>query len=383
VSVFLTSQQFRTVKHLFYLLIAVLLLLDSQAAFRVARRDPWIWALVGLMCVSALWSDSPAWVIKRGLVTLQTTTFGLYLALRFSLAGQVRLLAWVLAVTVAANVVYLVVAPGSAFMIYEGKRAFLGFMGHKNGMGILAALALPIFMLRARTRSPGRWVMLSGIGVVVALLVLSRSLTGALVGLTLCMMVALLPVSRRLRRPAIVLLPPAVLAMGAAAAMLGLADGVLVLLGRDPTLTGRTEIWREALPVVLERPLLGHSIASFWQRDIVEKNFVWFSTAHNGFLQQAIELGLVGVALLLLQIFSMLSHSMRRFGRQAGQEAIWPICMVSFFFLYNFSEVVLMKENSIVWVLVVAASLGVRRAAVRRRRRPQRQGEPEMLEANG
>jgi len=171
--------------------------------------------------------------------------------------------------------------------------------------------------------------------------------------------------------------------MAAAAAVLGLADGVLVLLGRDPTLTGRTEIWRDVLPVVLERPLLGHSIVSFWQHDIVAKTFHWFSSAHNGFLQQAIELGLVGVALLLLQIFSMLSRSMRWFGRQAEQEAIWPICMVSLFFLYNFSEVVLMKENSIVWVLVVAASLGVRRAAVRRRRRPKRQGEPEMLEANG
>jgi len=378
-----SPQQFRIVKHLFYLLIAVLLLRDFPAAVRVARRDPWIWALVGLMCASALWSDNFVWATKRGLVTFQTTTFGLYLALRLSLEDQVRLLAWVLAVTLAANLVYLIVAPASAFMIYGGAPAFMGFLGHKNAVGLVTALSLPIFLLQASTRSADRWVMRSGIVVASVFLVLSRSLTGASVGLTLCMIVALLPVSRRLRRPAILLLPPAVLAMGTIAAMAGLADGVLFLLGRDSTLTGRTDIWREALPVILERPLLGHSNVSFWQRDIVAKTFVWFSNAHNGFLQQTIEFGVVGFALLVLQMSSTLFHAVRWHRRQAGREAIWPICMASFFLLYNLSEVLLMRENSLIWVLVVATSLGVRRAALRRRREPGRRGGPGMPEAKG
>jgi O-antigen ligase len=382
-SVFLTPQQFRIVKHLFYALIAFMLLLDFPAAVRVARRDPWVWALVGLMCASALWSDMPAWAIKRGLVTFQTTTFGLYLALRLSLADQVRVLAWVLAVTLVANVVYLVVAPGSAFMVYAGERAFMGFLGHKNGVGLLAALALPIFLLEARTPGARRWVMLSGIVVAAVLLVLSRSLTGAGVGLTLCMVVALLPLSRRLRRPAIVLFPPAVLGIGTIASIAGFADGVLVLLGRDPTLSGRTEIWHAVLPVILERPLLGNSIVSFWQLAIVEKTHLWFSNAHNGYLQLLIELGVVGLALLVLQTSSTLFHAVRWHGRQAGRGAIWPICMGSLFLLYNLTEVVLMRENSVIWVLVVATSLGVRRAAARRRRGPRRRGGPGMPAAKG
>ncbi len=370
VSALLSPPQFRIVKHLFYALIAVLLLRDFSAAVRVARRDPWIWALVGLMCASALWSDYSAAILKRGLVTFQTTTFGLYLALRLSLNDQVRVLAWVLAVTLAANLVFLVVTPASAFMIYGGETAFMGFLGHKNAVGLLTALALPVFLLQASTRSAGGWVMLSGIVVAAVLLVLSRSLTGASVGLTLCMIVALRPVSTRLRRPAILLLPPAVLVMITIAATAGLTDEVLALLGRDPTLTGRTEIWRDALPAILERPLLGHSVVNFWQRDAVKKSGVWFSNAHNGFLQQLINHGVLGLALLVLQISSTLLHAVRWHGRHAVQRAIWPICIGSLFLLYNLAEVVLMIENSLVWVLVVATSLGVRRAAGRRRGGP-------------
>jgi hypothetical protein len=77
----------------------------------------------------------------------------------------------------------------------------------------------------------------------------------------------------------------------------------------------------------------------------------------------------VGAALLVLQISSTLFHSVRWHGRQPGWGAIWPICMASLFFLYNFTEVVLMTENSVIWVLVVATSLGVRRVATRRQRR--------------
>ena len=159
----------------------------------------------------------------------------------------------------------------------------------------------------------------------------------------------------------------AVLGLGWIAAMAGLADGILVLLGRDPTLTGRTEIWREVIPVILERPLLGHSIVSYWQLDIVKNLQWWAATAHNGFLQILIDLGILGLALLVVQISSMFFHAVRWHGWQPGRGAIWPICMVSIFVLYNLVEVMLMTENSIIWVLVVATSLGVRRAAARRR----------------
>ena len=38
-------------------------------------------------------------------------------------------------------------------------------------------------------------------------------------------------------------------------------------LGRDATLTGRTETWAALVPVVAQQPLLGCGFASFWTNE--------------------------------------------------------------------------------------------------------------------
>ena len=352
--------QIRLVKHLFYALVLALLLLDLPATLRIARRDLWIWALLGLACTSALWSTAPVWVIKRGLVTVQTTAFGLYLASRFSLDEHLRLLKWVFATMLAVSVLHLAIDPATAFMTYNNEAALRGPFGHKNGMGFFMALTLPVFLLQTTLRSTGRWAMWLGVTGAVTLLVLSRSLSGAVIGLTVCAVIALVPHATRLRRPSLLLMPSILVIMGIIAATAGLADGFLAMLGRNPTLSGRIGIWQAALPVVLERPFLGHSIAAFWQLEIVEQTGVWFSTAHNGFLQMLIDLGVLGLGLFLLQMISMLVCALRWQRLQGGRRAVWPVCVCSFFILYNLSEVVLMRENSIIWVLYVATSFAVR-----------------------
>jgi len=199
-----------------------------------------------------------------------------------------------------------------------------------------------------------------GFAAAATVLVLSRSLTGTLVGLTLCVVVALAPYATRLRRPWLLLVPPLVVVMGTIAATAGLLDGLLTMLGKDPTLSGRTDLWRELLPLILERPLFGHSIVFFWQKEIYEQTNYWYGTAHNGYLQMLLELGAVGLVILFLQMISTIVCALRWQRLRGGRRAVWPLCMCSFMLLYNLSESLLMRENSLVWVLYVAASFSVR-----------------------
>ena len=76
---------------------------------------------------------------------------------------------------------------------------------------------------------------------------------------------------------------------------------MLSSLGRDPTLTGRTEIWQ----VVLSQhtnPLIGTGFESFWMGARLER--IWQMTekgiqeAHNGYLEIYLNLGWIGVGLL-------------------------------------------------------------------------------------
>lgn len=97
------------------------------------------------------------------------------------------------------------------------------------------------------------------------------------------------------------------------AAIVGTAIGVLFLhvgegaalqqMGRNPTLTGRTEIW-EGLLHFAGNPLLGTGFDSFWLGDRLTK--IWaggpllygINEAHDGYLETYLNLGWIGVTLL-------------------------------------------------------------------------------------
>jgi O-antigen ligase len=77
-------------------------------------------------------------------------------------------------------------------------------------------------------------------------------------------------------------------------------DSLLELMGKDPTLTGRTNIWAYVMPYIYQRPLLGWGYVAFfstlnpaaWE---VASALNWFAPeAHNGLLDILLSGGLVG-----------------------------------------------------------------------------------------
>ena len=101
------------------------------------------------------------------------------------------------------------------------------------------------------------------------------------------------------------------------ATIVGVSFGVLFLnvgggaalqsLGRNPTLTGRTEIWATVL-TFSGNPLFGTGFDSFWLGTRLER--IWASgsmlyginEAHNGYLETYLNLGWIGVTLLAVFI---------------------------------------------------------------------------------
>jgi O-antigen ligase len=83
------------------------------------------------------------------------------------------------------------------------------------------------------------------------------------------------------------------------------ADDVLAESNEEEvTLTGRTVIWERTLEEASSRPLLGHGFASF---DSPSLDYIWGvyrpPHAHNSFVQSYFDLGLVGLAVVLLLVF--------------------------------------------------------------------------------
>jgi O-antigen ligase len=73
-------------------------------------------------------------------------------------------------------------------------------------------------------------------------------------------------------------------------------------LGRDETLTGRTDTWAQLVPIVMSQPLFGLGFGSFWTT--ARRDFYDMSHGHNGYLDSLLELGMVGLAFYMVWLLS-------------------------------------------------------------------------------
>ena len=90
------------------------------------------------------------------------------------------------------------------------------------------------------------------------------------------------------------------------------------LLGREQegtagSLSNRLPLWRECLDYMAERPLLGYGYESFWtpQRAYtIARGQGWVAEhSHNGYLEMALSLGVVGLAVFALVLGAVLNRT--------------------------------------------------------------------------
>jgi len=84
---------------------------------------------------------------------------------------------------------------------------------------------------------------------------------------------------------------------------------VILAMGRDLTLTGRTEIWADVFEIASRSPVMGVGYGAFWIDRLVNipwtENLTWtLGQAHNGYIDTFLQLGWVGTFLLIIASIS-------------------------------------------------------------------------------
>ena len=349
-----------------YAVSTLLLLARFKSVVRPAMRDPFLGALVGIIVTSFIWSDFPNLSRKAGLFTLYTTLFGLYLASRFSLKEQLRIVAWALGIGAVFSFLYTLALPGFGIENGTHSGAWRGPLLHKNLFARLMLISAVATLLGALNSSRYRYLIWAGCGISVAMIVLSTSKTALVIFVTLLL---LLPLYRALRWSDSLVIPfsiALILVVGSTATwFVANWDNVLVRLGKDPTLSGRTDIWDLVIEAIWERPWLGYGYNAFWQEG-GESDYVWrvlrykVYQAHNGFLNIGVELGLLGLLFFILSILFAYIRAINfvRLGKTSAD--LWPITYVTFLPMYNYTETTTVAQNSIFWILFVAITLSLK-----------------------
>ena len=135
-------------------------------------------------------------------------------------------------------------------------------------------------------------------------------------------------------------------ASGAAQSMLEFL--IVDVLGRDLTLTTRTDVW----PVLLSRVdsvLVGSGFNSFWTGERLAELYgkLGIIQAHNGYLETYLNGGLLGVALLAMVLLSAIRIANRQL-TEGGEYASLAFAWVSIAVVYNFTEASFNK-TSLLW----------------------------------
>jgi exopolysaccharide production protein ExoQ len=341
-----------------YLVALLLSLRRPRALWRAITADPLLIAILALTLLSAAWSDAAGITFRRGAALLGTSVFGVYLHLRYSTENQLRLVGWALGLAVVLSLLQF--QPST---LSQGE--FRGVFENKNSLGRMMALAILVFGLLAWNRRRRVTAVLFAVFCVV-LLLLSNSVTGLIVLLTI---VSAIPFLRRMAqdmRLLIIASSIGILVLGSAV-LLGTShlEVVASLFGRDLTLTGRTDLWRYVTEMILRRPWLGYGYETFWLwalpfRLPVDEGAGWVApNAHNGFLEVALALGLLGLLIFVASLIRGGVRAVNWLRGQPGAVGMWPLTYLCFLLLYNITETVALTRNNLCWVLYVTTLLAV------------------------
>lgn len=336
-------------------------------------------AILAFAVVSVAWSQKPSTTLLQSVYLALNMALAFYLLRRFSGEDLMKLFMLVGAVAAAGTLIAVVFFPRYGLQFRGGSAdhgAWEGIFGHKNICGaVFTYLLTPAFFVRlsgryrtilrfsyiftllfivVMTRSAGAWlVCLATIAAIVAMRTMARmrSLDGIAVALCGCVVL---------------------LAVGLVVA--DHMDFLMYLIGKDPTMTGRTIIWANLIPSVLKRPWTGFGYMAFWgglqgesANVAIAMNWPGISYSENGLLELCLSLGLIGVGLFLLLFARAVRDGVHCFRHDVTPEAMWFISILIFTVFANIEGGKLLYPSDLECILQYIAFIGLSQQRLRMR----------------
>ena len=354
--------------HLVAVITVVLLSLRWQKTLITLASAPLLWMLIGMVALSPFWSAAPHETWTEIAPLLRVTLFGLYLASRYSFKEILQIMAWALGLAAGLSLVFGALLPSYGVMgrgyigqsqdwTHEG--SWRGIYIHKVVLGSMMSLSILASLYLTSWRNPLR--PLAYLALPIATLCLLLSTTKAALA-ALIIVLCCIPLYRTLRwEPKRILLSWGVgvpVFVGAVALVLGNAATILQAMGKNATLSGRTEIWPLVLQNIGEQPWFGYGYESFWiggWEGPAANVWVYLPFgfepphAHNGFLDILLSVGVVGFSIFLLNIVAYVWRSVIWVRAHSTAEGLAPLLLLTFMVLVNITETVWMTPD-IFWL---------------------------------
>lgn len=321
--------------------------------------------LIPLYCIaSVLWSDYPALSARLSIFLALTIGIAVSIGSQLSIQTIARFTFWSYLLPVILSFAIGNISSSSAWSgIFASKNIFAVY-------GLILMLSA-IFLLNVYHNIYMRVILYVSIFASIAVLIGAQSV-GTLVSAftTLVAYIIFMLLRKYQMSTRISLLIMAILASLVGIVLNELVGELLVQLivstGKDPTLTGRTDLWAKAIEYIGQNPVFGLGYRAFWVQGNPEAEELWRMFYiesrsgfhfHNTYLSNAVEIGLLGMSIQLYVLWSIAFRILRPAFVHPQPILAWAAAFVLLVLTRSLVEVDVFSEFSgITFILVSIAS---------------------------
>lgn len=331
------------------ILAAVIVLIKRRAALAACiRANRGIYLLYAYMLLSITWTSFPEVAFKRYIKMLGCLFMAFLVA---SEKDHQKALEHIfrryIVVCLALSLFYVKTDRSIGYMIsVHGDHFMAGIANHKNDLGILAVYSLVFLVMRALRFWPAiNYYDAALLLVDIYFLTRARSMTALVLAFLGVALILGLKIAGSFRRIAILIgislivtLPILTITMNSPGSVV--SGAFFSSTGKDATLTGRIPLWKDLVRFGRKDLVFGSGYESYWIRYYKEIWAKWTFlpvSAHNGFVEVLLNLGLIGLVIMLVVISKSVSllSSRSSLSRPNGH---WDLTVLILFIISNLTE---------------------------------------------
>jgi exopolysaccharide production protein ExoQ len=366
------------------LLSISLYLFAKQQPSVTLREVPWaLWAVLGWMTLSIIWSAYAAVSALAVFSQLATTAFALFLVGMFSWRHLLRIFSNVIRFILATSLIFEFIAaaiirgpiapifknyegdkpPAEAYYwiqgnLFDGDR-IQGIVGNSNLLAFVGMLGLVTFAVEYAIIGTQRWISAVSFIAAFGTVLLARS-AGIGFAMTAVAVAAIVSIAAegkdRDTRHKYYRIAWAFAGTVGVIVLFYRAE-VFEFFGKSPDMTGRSGIWKLVLGLIGQRPVAGWGWTGHWMpgvepfEGLVVIGKVPYYQAHNAYLDVAMQLGFIGAALFAIMLLITFVKLWRLAVRHTVALYLWPILVFMGLAVWSLTESRMLIE--IGWVLLM------------------------------
>jgi exopolysaccharide production protein ExoQ len=349
-----------------WLICAGLMLGHIRSILRTMFKQKAVLAFPILAVISVCWSADPLLTLRKGILLTLLASFAWFFATCYSPGDQRRLLMATGVVMALTSIAMVLLFPQYGI---ASTGEWKGVFGQKNHLGLCMAFAFSGLAFCRFTNGRGLLKTASLALLPIGLILLSQSKTALILAAVLVAVRMIGPLMVRARRDQLPFLLYSALAgvlIAAFAATFG-REMILTALGRDTTLTGRTEHWAILATFAVHHLWLGYGFQAFWtnQGDALSAmNAIGagMTGSDSGYMDLLLQFGVVGLGMMLLVLLVSARDFVKLLRRPSVPLlAFWYAGLILMVYVGSITEGLFPGSGGVSTFVFVVACAGLRR----------------------